>query len=312
LVPFQPASQVRQRPSATVHGCRLLHCPHLQWDPSPRRTSSPCRHPRCARGAAQPGHSPPPAALAVEAGWARLAAVLSPVARLARAGPVHLVALALVALAVAVTAGPERPLAALAAPRELLAGRVVAGALVVAAAAPPARLAQAVARLLVALGVVAAVAGAGALGSPPVGLAGAFARLLVALAVLAEADVLAFGAPAVGVAGALARHVLTLPVGVAAAHLLAVGTPELPGTLCGQSHQPQHHPRDRPSPRRRQRPPAPASGPQPPSSSRCTGSQWRPLQRDVALGTKPGDRQGQSKSICSPVPDALRWEVTPG
>lgn len=168
----------------------------------------------------------------IEASWARLTAVLATVARLTGAGAIHLVALPLVALAVAVTAGPEGALTALAAPGELLAGRVVAGALVVAATAPPSRLAQAVARLLVALGVVAAVAGAGALGAPPVGLTGALARLLVALAVLAEADVLALGAPAVGVAGALTRHIFTLPVGVAAAHLLAVGAPELTGTLC--------------------------------------------------------------------------------
>lgn len=185
-------------------------------------------------GPAGSQNSPPPAALAVETSRAGLTAVFAPVPRLARAGPIHLVAFPLVALAVAVAAGPERPLPALAAPRELLAGRVVAGALVVAAAAPPARLAQAVPGLLVALGVVAAVAGAGALGAPPVRLAGALARLLVALAVLAEADVLTLGAPAVGVAGALARHVLALPVGVAAAHLLAVRAPKLPGTLCEQ------------------------------------------------------------------------------
>lgn len=184
--------------------------------------------------------------MAIEASRARLAAVLAPVAWLAGAGPVHLVALALVALAVAVAAGPKGPLPALAAPCELLAGRVVAGALVVAATAPPAGLAQAVARLLVTLRVVAAIAGAGALRAPPVGLAGAFARLLVALAMLAEADVLALGAPAVEVAGALARHVLALPVGMAAAHFLAVGTPELPGTLCGESHQPQHCPGGQP------------------------------------------------------------------
>lgn len=309
-MPFQPASQVRQRPSATVHGCRLLHCPHLQrprGSPSPSAASPkpPPVTSHRARGAGSgpmvSGHSPPPAALAIEASRARLAAIFSPVARLARAGPVHLVALALVALAVPVTAGPERPLPALAAARELLAGRVVAGALVVAAAAPPAGLAQAVASLLVTLGVVAAIAGAGALGSPPVGLAGAFARLLVTFAVLAEADVLAFGTPAVGVAGALACHVLALPVGVAAAHLLAVGTPELPGTFCRQSCQPQHCPWDNPTTGHQRRPPVPM-GPLdccPPPSSALD------LKGDPSKGTMPwgqsqGDRQGQSKSISAP------------
>lgn len=322
-MPFQPASQVRQRPSATVHGCRLLHCPHLQWpkgNPSPSTASPkpPAATSHQAHGAGSgptgSGHSPPPAALAIEASRARLAAILPPVARLARAGPIHLVALALVALAVTVTAGPKRPLPALAAPRELLTGRVVAGALVVATAAPPARLAQAVARLLVTLGVVAAVAGAGALGSPPVGLAGAFARLLVALAVLAEADVLAFGTPAVGVAGALARHVLALPIGVAAAHLLAVGTPELPRTLCGQSRQPWHCPWDNPTTRHRWRPPAPMgpldrSPPLPPSALDLRGD---PSKGTMPWGQSQGDRQGQSKSICSPTLDALLWKVTPG
>lgn len=253
---------------------------------------------RRARGAGSgpmvSGHSPPPAALAVEASRARLAAIFSPVARLARAGPVHLVALALVALAVPVTAGPERPLPALAAARELLAGRVVAGALVVAAAAPPAGLAQAVASLLVTLGVVAAIAGAGALGSPPVGLAGAFARLLVTFAVLAEADVLAFGTPAVGVAGALACHVLALPVGVAAAHLLAVGTPELPGTFCGQSCQPQHCPWDNPTAGHQWRPPVPMGPldccPPPPPPSALD------LKGDPSKGTTPwGQSRGTGK-----------------
>lgn len=84
------------------------------------RQAAPIGHSAWLQALALP--TPPPAALAVEAGWARLAAVLAPVARLAGAGPVHLVALALVALAVAVAARPEGPLPALAAPRELLAG----------------------------------------------------------------------------------------------------------------------------------------------------------------------------------------------
>lgn len=314
-MPFQPASQVRQRPSATVHGCRLLHCPHLQrprGSPSPSAASPkpPPATSHRARGAGSgptvSGHSPPPAALAVEASRARLAAVFSPVARLARAGPVHLVALALVALAVPVAAGPERPLPALAAARELLAGRVVAGALVVATAAPPAGLAQAVASLLVTLGVVAAIAGAGALGSPPVGLAGAFARLLVTLAVLAEADVLAFGTPAVGVAGALACHVLALPVGVAAAHLLAVGTPELPGTFCGQSCQPQHCPWDNPTTGHQRRPPVPM-GPLDRCPPLLLPVHW--ISKETApKGRCPGDKArgtGKGKARASAAPSLM-------
>lgn len=155
--------------------------------------------------------------MSVEAGRTGLTAELAPVAWLAGAGPVHLVALPHVTLAVTVATGTKGAAAALAAPRELLAGRGAAGALVVAGAPPPARLAEAEARLLVALRVEAAVAGAGTLGPPPVRLAGTLARLLVTLAVLAQADVLAPQAPAVGVARALARHVLTLPVGVTVA-----------------------------------------------------------------------------------------------
>lgn len=160
---------------------------------------------------------PSPAALSVEAGRTGLPAELAPVAWFAGAGPVHLVALPHVALTVAVAARAEGPAPALAAPRELLAGRGAAGALIVAGAPPPARLADAEACLLIALRVEAAVAGAGALGPPPVQLAGALARLLITLAVLAQTDVLTPRPPAVGVAGALARHVLTLPVGVAVA-----------------------------------------------------------------------------------------------
>lgn len=241
--------------------------------------------------------------MAVEAGWARLAAVLAPVARLTGAGPVHLVALAPVALAVAVAARPEGPLPALAAPRELLAGRVVAGALVVAATAPPARLAQAVACLLVTLGVVAAIAGAGALRAPPVGLTGAFACLLVALAMLAEADVLALGTPAVEVAGALARHVLALPIGMAGAHFLAVWTPELSGTLCGESHRPQHCPQGHPQGRHQLRPEVPTvpldhSPPSPPLQ--CTGSKRRVQQEDNALGNRARSGEGRARAFTAP------------
>lgn len=301
-----PARLARQA-APVGHGARLqalaLPTPATaEGNPSPSRppnlpatTSQGCWIPP-----SRAGRSPPPAALAVEASRARLSAVLAPVARLTGAGPVHLVALALVALAVAVTAGPKGPLPALAAPCELLAGRVVAGALVVAAAAPPARLAQAVARLLVTLGVVAAVAGAGALGAPPVGLAGALARLLVTLAMLAEADVLALGAPAVEVAGALARHVLALPIGVAAAHLLAVGTPELPGTLCGESQRPQHCPQGQPH---RQ---APVQSPQSHQHLSTTALPSPPhraldLRGDPSKGTLPWEQhQGTGKGRAGP------------
>lgn len=93
---------------------------------------------------------PAAAAQAVEAGGARLPAVLAPVAGLARARAVHRVAAPAEALAIALAARAERALPALAAAALLLARRRVAGALVVAAAAPPARVAQARARLRVA------------------------------------------------------------------------------------------------------------------------------------------------------------------
>lgn len=175
---------------------------------------------------------PAAAAQAVEAGGARLPAVLAPVAGLARARAVHRVAAAAEALAVALAARAERALPALAAAALLLARRRAAGALVVAAAAPPARVAQARARLRVAARRGAAVARAGALRAPPAGLAATRAAPRVARAVLALARMLAACAPAPRVTSTLARHVLTLPVRVADAQLLAVGTPELTRALC--------------------------------------------------------------------------------
>lgn len=182
-----------------------------------------------------PGRGPrPPAATAeaVEAGGARLPAVLAAEARLAGARAVHRVAAAAEALTVAFAARAERSLPALAAAALLLAGRRVAGALVVAAAAPPARVAQARARLRVAARRGAAVAGAGALRAPPAGLAAARAAPRVARAVLALARVLAARSPAPRVTRALAGHVLALPVRVADTQLLAVGSPELARALC--------------------------------------------------------------------------------
>lgn len=162
--------------------------------------------------------------------------------------------------------------------------------------------------MLVTLGVVAAVAGAGALWAPPVGLAGAFARLLVTFAMLAEADVLALGAPAVEVAGALARHILALPIGVTGAHFLAVRTPELPGTLCGESHRLSTVHRDNPTAKHQWRPPVPTafldqSPPSPPLSA--LDLRGDPGKGTIPWETEPGDRQRQSKSIHSSIPDDL-------
>lgn len=177
---------------------------------------------------------PSPAALSIEAGWAWFSAELASVAWVTGACPIKLVASAHVALAVAVTARAKSPPTTLAAPSKLLTRRVAASTLVVAAAAPPARLTDTSPRLLVTLRVEAAIASTGTLGAPPAGLAGALAHLLVALPMLAQASILALWTPAVGVACALPCHVFTLPIRVAPAHLLAVGAPELAGTLCRQ------------------------------------------------------------------------------
>lgn len=238
MVPFQPGSHVRQRPSATVQGCWPLHWPHLGKGrearrgpepphPGPLRRSAPLL-PSPARGPSLPAA----AAQAVEAGRARLPAVLATVARLAGARAVHRVAAAAKALAVALAARAECTLAALAAAALLLARRCVAGALIVAAAAPPACVAQARARLWVAARRGAAVARAGALSAPPARLAATRAAPRVAHAVLALARMLAACAPAPRVTRTLACHILALPMRVADTQLLAVGAPELARALC--------------------------------------------------------------------------------
>lgn len=181
--------------------------------------------------------SPVSAVLSVEPGGTRLSAELAPVARLARAGAVGLVALPVHALAVALAVLPPQPLPALAAARELLAGAAVAGALGVAAAAEPAGLADAATRGLVAHGVDGAVTAVGTLRPPEAGVARALARLLVALAFLAGAGLLAVGPPAVGVARAFACHVVTFPVWVASAFSFAVRTPKLGGALWGKKNK---------------------------------------------------------------------------
>lgn len=94
--------------------------------------------------------TPTATAQAIEASGAWLATILAPVARIAGARAVHRVAPTAEALAIAIAACAERVLATLAAAALLLAGRGVAGALVVAAAAPPACVAQAGAGLWIA------------------------------------------------------------------------------------------------------------------------------------------------------------------
>ena len=179
---------------------------------------------------------PAAAAQAVEAGGARLPAVLAPVAGLARARAVHRVAAAAEALAITFAARAERALPALAAAALLLARRRVAGALIVAAAAPPARVAQARARLRVAARRGAAVARAGALRAPPAGLAAARAGLGVAAAVgTAGARKLAAVAPAVRLAVAHAGGRFALAVRVAGADLPAVGAPVLARAACDRA-----------------------------------------------------------------------------
>lgn len=250
MVPFQPGSQVRQRPSATVQGCWPLHWPHLGKGREARRGPEPPHPPRSAHPPPRPLRRPAPlpssqvrgprlpaaAAQAVEAGRARLPAVLAPVARLAGARAVHRVAAAAKALAVALAARAKRALAALAAAALLLARRRVAGALIVAAAAPPACVAQARARLWVTARRGAAVTRAGALRAPPARLAATRAAPRVAHAMLALARMLAACAPAPRVTRTLACHVLALPMRVADTQLLAVGAPELARALCRAGH----------------------------------------------------------------------------
>lgn len=145
-----------------MHGCWPLHWPHLEKGREARRGPKPLISvpfgcppflvllPRSPTPRAEGSRLPATAAQAVEAGRARLPAVLAAVARLAGARAVHRVAAAAKALAVALAARAERALAALAAAALLLARRRVAGALIVAAAAPPACVAQARACLWVA------------------------------------------------------------------------------------------------------------------------------------------------------------------
>lgn len=230
MVPFQPGSHVRQRPSTTVHGCWPLHWPHLRKGQEAGPDGAPL-HPS-AFPPPGPQRLPTATAQAVEASGAWLATVLAPVARIAGARAVHRVAATAEALTIAIAAGAERALATLAAAALLLAGRRVAGALVVAAAAPPAYVAQAGARLWIASRSSAAVACASALSAPPARLAPARAAPWVACAVLALASMLAARAPAARVTRTLSGHVLALSVRVATAPLLAVGAPELARALC--------------------------------------------------------------------------------
>lgn len=229
MVPFQPGSHVRQRPSTTVHGCWPLHWPHLRKGQEAGPDGTLLR----------PSAFPPPGsqrlptatAQAVEASGAWLATVLAPVARIAGARAVHRVAATTEALAITITARAERALATLAAAALLLAGRRVAGALVVAASAPPACVAQAGACLWIAPRSSTAVARASALRTPPAWLTPARAAPRVARAMLALASVLAAHTPAARVTRTLSGHVLALSVRVATAPLLAVGPPELARAL---------------------------------------------------------------------------------
>lgn len=131
------------------------------------------------------------------------------------------------ALAVPFTPRAPQPLPALAAPRELVARRVVTVTLDCTVPPRPAGVAQAAARHGVADGVDAAVAVVVALGTPDAGVARAFPRVLVTLALLAHAGILAVWSPAVVVAGTLAGQVVTLAVGVTVTLPLAVRAPKL-------------------------------------------------------------------------------------
>lgn len=176
--------------------------------------------------------TPTATARAIESSGAWLATILAPVARIAGTRAVHRVAATVRALAIAITAGAKHALATLAAATLLLAGRRVAGALVVTAAAPPAYVAQAGACLWIAPGSSAAIASASALRTPPARLAPARAAPRVARAMLALASMLAARTPAARVTRTLSGHVLALSVRVATAPLLAVRAPELARALC--------------------------------------------------------------------------------
>lgn len=230
MVPFQPGSHVRQRPSTTVHGCWPLHWPHLRKGQEAGPDGAPLRP--SAFPPPVPQRLPTATAQAVETSGAWLTTILAPVARIAGARAVHRVAATAEALAIAITARAERALATLAAAALLLAGRRVAGALVVAAAAPPACVAQAGACLWIAPRSSAAVARASALCTPPAWLAPARAAPRVARAMLALASMLAARTPAACVTRTLSGHVLALSVRMATAPFLAVGAPELARALC--------------------------------------------------------------------------------
>lgn len=230
MVPFQPGSHVRQRPSTTVHGCWPLHWPHLRKGQEAGPDGAPL-HPS-AFPPPGPQRLPTATARAIESSGAWLATILAPVARIAGTRAVHRVAATVRALAIAITAGAKHALATLAAATLLLAGRRVAGALVVTAAAPPAYVAQAGACLWIAPGSSAAIASASALRTPPARLAPARAAPRVARAMLALASMLAARTPAARVTRTLSGHVLALSVRVATAPLLAVRAPELARALC--------------------------------------------------------------------------------
>lgn len=120
----------------------------------------------------------------------------------------------------------------MAAPRELVARRVVAVALDPAVPPGPTGVAHAPARHHVTDGVDAAVAIVVALGAPDAGVTRAFPGLLVTFALLARTGVLTVGPPAVVVAGTLAGQVVALAVGVAITFAFAVGSPKLCGAFC--------------------------------------------------------------------------------
>lgn len=171
--------------------------------------------------------TPVPAVLTVESGWTRFPAILPTVSWGAGTRAVRRVALSVDALAVALAPGAPHPLAALAAPRELIAGRAVTVALDGAVPPRPAGVAQAAPGHGVAHRVDAAVTVVVALRTPDPGVTRAGARLLVAHALLTEAGVLAVGSPAVMIAGALASDFMALAIGVAIAFALAVRTEKL-------------------------------------------------------------------------------------
>lgn len=175
---------------------------------------------------------PVPTVLSVEPGGTRLPAELPAEPWRAGTRAVPLVALAVDALAVALAPRAPQALSALAARRELVAGRVVAGALGGTVPPRPAGAAHALARHRVADGVDAAVAVVVARGTPDAGVTCAFARLFVTFALLARASMLAGESPAVVVAGTLAGQVVALAVRVTITLPLAVGTPELGWALC--------------------------------------------------------------------------------